>query len=105
LDGNCAQAIERGDLPREAMTDQQLMAIGRGGSREPLIEPARICSNETVVQGLRIDLGMSPQSEIIEQLQLDRSFRWRRERNWGRNLLRVAQSRLWRPASPRSVLA
>jgi hypothetical protein len=55
LDGKCAHAIERGDLPLEAMTDQQLMAIGCGGSREPLI--ARMCRNETVVQGLRIDLG------------------------------------------------
>ena len=40
LDGKAVQAIERGDAPIEAMTDQQLMAIIRGGSREPLIEPA-----------------------------------------------------------------
>jgi hypothetical protein len=43
LDGKAVQAIERGDAPIEAMTDQQLMAIIRGGSREPLIEPALIC--------------------------------------------------------------
>jgi hypothetical protein len=45
LDGKPAQAIERGDVPVEAMTDQQLMAISRGGSRELIDEPsyARIC--------------------------------------------------------------
>jgi hypothetical protein len=43
LDGRPMQAIERGDVPVEAMTDQQLMTIIRGGSREPLIEPALIC--------------------------------------------------------------
>ena len=43
LDGKPTQAIERSDAPVEAMTDQQLMAIIRGGSREPLIEPALIC--------------------------------------------------------------
>jgi hypothetical protein len=43
LDGKVVQAIERGDGPIEAMTDQQLMAIIRGGSREPLIEPELIC--------------------------------------------------------------
>jgi hypothetical protein len=45
LDGKAVQAIERGDAPIEAMTDQQLMAIIRGGSREPLIEPAQICGS------------------------------------------------------------
>ena len=30
LDGRCAQVIERGDVPLEAMTDQQLFAIIRG---------------------------------------------------------------------------
>jgi hypothetical protein len=47
LDGKCAQVIERGDVPVEAMTDQQLMAISRGGSRELLDEPsyARICGS------------------------------------------------------------
>jgi hypothetical protein len=46
MDGKPAQAIERGDAPLEAMTDQQLFAIIRGGSREPVVEPsyARICS-------------------------------------------------------------
>jgi hypothetical protein len=45
LDGKPSQAIERGDLPLEVMTDQQLMAIIRGGSRELIDEPsyARIC--------------------------------------------------------------
>ena len=48
LDGRPTQAIERGDLPLEAMTDQQLMAIAHGGPREccgppagPLRRPAR----------------------------------------------------------------
>jgi len=31
------------DVPVDAMTDQQLMVFMRGGSREPLIEPALIC--------------------------------------------------------------
>jgi hypothetical protein len=35
LDGKPAQAIERGDVAVEAMTDQQLMAIIRGGSCAP----------------------------------------------------------------------
>jgi hypothetical protein len=45
LDGKATQAIERGEAPLEAMTDQQLFAIIQGGSREPLDEPsyARIC--------------------------------------------------------------
>jgi hypothetical protein len=45
LDGKPTQAIERSDLPLEAMTDQQLFAIIRSGSREPVGEPsyARIC--------------------------------------------------------------
>src|SRR5258705_2684626 len=45
LDGKAVQAIERGDAPIEAMTDQQLMAIAHGGPRELLAEPnyARIC--------------------------------------------------------------
>lgn len=45
LDGKPAQAIERGDAPLEAMTDQQLFAIMRGESCEPVDEPsyARIC--------------------------------------------------------------
>jgi hypothetical protein len=45
LEGKCAQVIERGDVVVEAMTDQQLMAVIRGGSRELLDEPsyARIC--------------------------------------------------------------
>ena len=43
LDGKAAQSIERSDIPLERMSDQQLMAIIRGGSRELLIEPALIC--------------------------------------------------------------
>ena len=35
LDGRAVQAVERG--PVEAMTDQQLMAIIRGGSPEPAL--------------------------------------------------------------------
>ena len=41
LDGKPSQAIERGDVPVEAMTDQQLMAIIRGGSCEVIDEPRR----------------------------------------------------------------
>jgi hypothetical protein len=45
LDGRPAQAIERGDVPVEVLSDRELFAIIRGGSREPLDEPsyARIC--------------------------------------------------------------
>ena len=43
LDGKPVQAIERGDIPIEAMTDQQLVAIIRGGSCEPNNEPVLIC--------------------------------------------------------------
>ncbi len=39
LDGKPVQALERGDVPVEAMTDQQLMAIIRGRSCEPADEP------------------------------------------------------------------
>ena len=39
LDGKPVQAIERGDIPIEAMTDQQLVAIIRSGSCEPRNEP------------------------------------------------------------------
>jgi hypothetical protein len=44
LDGKPVQAIERGDVRLQDMTDDQLMAIARG-SREPLDEPsyARSC--------------------------------------------------------------
>ena len=42
LDGKAVQAIERSDVPLEAMTDQQLMAIIRGGSCEPLKEPKHL---------------------------------------------------------------
>jgi hypothetical protein len=45
LDGKCAQVIERGDVPYEEMTNQELMAIIRGGSHELECEPnyPRIC--------------------------------------------------------------
>jgi hypothetical protein len=43
LDGKPAQAIEPSDVQLEAMTDQQLMAIIRGGSCPPQNEPALIC--------------------------------------------------------------
>jgi hypothetical protein len=45
LDGKPAQAIERGDVLLEALSDRELFAIIRGGLREPLDEPsyARIC--------------------------------------------------------------
>jgi hypothetical protein len=45
LDGKAVQSVERSDTPSERMTDQQLMAIIRGGSCEPLDEPSypRIC--------------------------------------------------------------
>src|ERR1700733_14206312 len=40
LDGKPAQVIERGDVRSEDMTDDQLMAIARGGSHELLDEPS-----------------------------------------------------------------
>jgi hypothetical protein len=40
LDGKPAQAIERGYAPLEAMTDQQLFAIIRGGPPEPMDTPS-----------------------------------------------------------------
>jgi hypothetical protein len=43
LDGKCAQTIERGDLPVEALSDRELFAIIRGGSGEPSIDPVLIC--------------------------------------------------------------
>jgi hypothetical protein len=45
LDGKPAQAIERSDVPLEALSDRELFAIIRSGSREPVDEPkyARIC--------------------------------------------------------------
>jgi hypothetical protein len=45
LDGKCAQSIERGDVPAEMLSDAELFAIMRGGSREPLDEPSplQIC--------------------------------------------------------------
>ena len=40
LDGKPAQVIERGDVPVEALSDRELFAIIRGGSREPVDEPS-----------------------------------------------------------------
>jgi hypothetical protein len=39
VNGKPSQAIERSDAPLEAMTDQQLFAIIRGGSPEPMGTP------------------------------------------------------------------
>jgi hypothetical protein len=39
LDGRPAQAIERGDIPVEVLSDPELFAIIRGGSLEPVDEP------------------------------------------------------------------
>jgi hypothetical protein len=45
LDGKPPQAIERGDAPLEALSDRELFAIIRGGSRGQVDEAsyARIC--------------------------------------------------------------
>jgi hypothetical protein len=43
LDGKPSQVIEGGDVPVEALSDRELFAIIRGGSPEPLHEPALIC--------------------------------------------------------------
>ena len=42
LDGKPSQAIERGDVPVEVLSDEELFAIIRGGSREPLVEPSHL---------------------------------------------------------------
>jgi len=42
LDGKAVQAIERGDVPVEVLSDRELFAIIRGGSREPVDEPNRL---------------------------------------------------------------
>jgi hypothetical protein len=45
LDGKPSQVIERGDVQVEMLTDRELFAIIRGGSREPADEPSplKIC--------------------------------------------------------------
>ncbi|MFY9953940.1 hypothetical protein [Bradyrhizobium sp.] len=45
LDGKCAQTIERGDVSVDELSDAELYAIIRQGSRELLDEPsyAQIC--------------------------------------------------------------
>ena len=40
LDGKCAQAIERGDVSVEVLSDGELFAIIRRGSSEPVNEPS-----------------------------------------------------------------
>ena len=42
LDGRPSQAIERGDVPVEMLSDGELFAIIRGGSPEPLDEPSHL---------------------------------------------------------------
>jgi hypothetical protein len=39
LDGRPAQAIERGDVPVEALSDHELFTIIQGGPCEPVDEP------------------------------------------------------------------
>jgi hypothetical protein len=51
LDGKPVQAIERGDIPIEAMTDQQLKAIIRSGSCEPNNEPMLLCGPVSPTSG------------------------------------------------------
>ena len=50
LDGRPSQAIERGEVPMEMLSDGELLAIIRGGSREPLDEPSplQICGPSDV---------------------------------------------------------
>jgi hypothetical protein len=50
LDGRPSQAIERGEVPVEMLTDGELFAIIRGGSPEPEPpnEPVLICGPVTV---------------------------------------------------------
>ena len=45
LDGKCAQVIERGDAPVEALSDRELFAIIRGVSCDQIEQPShpRIC--------------------------------------------------------------
>ncbi|MGB6400019.1 MAG: hypothetical protein WBF73_30700 [Bradyrhizobium sp.] len=40
LDGKCAQTIERGDVPVEALSDRELFAISRGGMPEQVDAPS-----------------------------------------------------------------
>jgi hypothetical protein len=47
MDGRPPQAIERGDIRLEAMTDQQLMAIIRGASSAQISEPLAISAPAT----------------------------------------------------------
>ncbi|NOJ39080.1 hypothetical protein [Bradyrhizobium australiense] len=43
LDGKCTQTIERGEVSVEALTDAELFAIIRSGSRGPEDETKLIC--------------------------------------------------------------
>jgi hypothetical protein len=40
LDGKCAQTIEHGNVSVEVLSDRELFAIIRGGSREPVDVPS-----------------------------------------------------------------
>jgi hypothetical protein len=40
LDSKPSQVVERGDVPVEVLSDAELFAIIRGGSRDPLDEPS-----------------------------------------------------------------
>jgi hypothetical protein len=42
LDGKCAQAIERGEVTAEMLTDAELHALIRSASREPVDEPTHL---------------------------------------------------------------
>jgi hypothetical protein len=42
LDGKRAQTIERGDVSVEVLSDRDLFAIIRGGSREPVDGPSHL---------------------------------------------------------------
>ena len=43
LDGKPSQAIERGEVPLEKMTDEEILAMMRARLCEPLREPMQIC--------------------------------------------------------------
>ena len=58
MDGKPAQAIEHGDVQVEVLSDRELFAIIRGGSREPVDEPSYpMIAGPKQQQGLGTDLG------------------------------------------------
>ena len=58
LDGKCAQTIERGDASVEVLSDRELFAIIKGGSREPVEEPSYpMIAGPKQQQRLGTDLG------------------------------------------------